>query len=126
MRVFRPILVGGALSVFMVGGCAGVPPAQIAQSAGTIIGSAIAPGIGAPIGSLIGMVAGLVLQDHADRANERHERTVLTEQMGGRGQSAEASGSSMVPEGPPVRVWVDETMREGRLVAGHFEVRPLP
>ena len=126
MRDLRRIVVGGTLSLLVASGCASVPPGQIAQTAGTIIGSAIAPGIGAPIGSLVGMLTGLVLQGHIDRANEKHERTVLNDQLGGPGQVAGGSGSSADPSGVPTRVWVDETLRDGRLAVGHFEVRYLP
>ena len=126
MRDLRRFLVGGSLSLAVLNGCASVPPGQIAQTAGTIIGSVIAPGIGAPIGSLVGMLTGLVLQGQVDRANERHERTVLSEQMGGAAPAGGPSDSSTNPSGPPARVWVDETLRDGRLVAGHFEVRHLP
>lgn len=121
MRLLRLILVGG---MAVTSGCASVPPGQIVQAAGSIIGSAIAPGVGAPIGSLLGMLTGLVLQGHLDRANERRERVVLSDQLGGDGRVVDSSGLGL--QGTPTRVWVDETMREGRLIAGHFEVRHLP
>ena len=122
MRNFRSVLVGGGLAALLAGGCAGVPPAQAVQTAGTIIGSAIAPGIGAPIGSLIGLLAGLVVQDQADKANEKQERKDLSGRMG----TAAAGGEDAPPQGEPVRVWVDETVHDGRLLAGHFDVRYLP
>ena len=106
----------------MAAGCAGVSPGQVAQTAGTIAGSVIAPGIGAPIGSLVGLIAGLVLQDHMDKVNEKKERVVLNDQLGGQGSADSAPGA----QGEATRVWVDETMRDGRLMAGHFEVRTLP
>ena len=122
MRDFRSVLVGGGLAALLADGCAGVPPAQVAQTAGTIVGSAIAPGIGAPIGSLIGLLAGLVVQDQADKANEKQERKDLSGRMG----TVAAEGEGTPPQGEPVRVWVDETVHDGRLLAGHFDVRYLP
>ena len=125
MARFRAILVAGALAVGMASGCAGVSPGQVAQTAGTIAGSIIAPGIGAPIGSLVGLLAGMVLQGHMDKVNEKKERVVLNDQLGGQGGQGRAD-SAPGAQGEPTRVWVDETMRDGRLMAGHFEVRTLP
>ena len=112
------------LTVGVCAGCAGVPPAQIAQTAGTIAGSAIAPGIGAPIGSLVGLVAGMLVQSQVDKVTEKRERKELGDQMA-TGSSAALPPQEPPPSGTPTRVWVDETMRNGRLVAGHFDVRDL-
>ena len=125
MGRFRAILVAGALALGMASGCAGVSPGQVAQTAGTIVGSVIAPGIGAPIGSLVGLLAGLVLQGEMDKANEKKERVVLNDQLGGQGGQGRADAAPGA-QGEPIRVWVDEAMRDGRLMAGHFEVRTLP
>lgn len=105
-------------------GCAGIPPAQVGQTAGTIAGSAIAPGIGAPLGALVGLLAGMVVQQHTDKVTERRERKDLGDQLGRPGIAG--ADPEAVPAGEPVRVWVDETLKDGRLMAGHFEVRYLP
>ncbi|MBI4343086.1 MAG: hypothetical protein HY599_06935 [Candidatus Omnitrophica bacterium] len=124
MRRFRSVLVGGTLAALLASGCAGVPPAQVIQTAGTILGSAIAPGVGAPIGSLVGLLTGLVVQGQVDKANQKHERKDLSDRLGA-GDAAHRVEASATP-GEPVRVWVDETVQDGRLVAGHFDVRQLP
>ena len=119
-----PRLLVAVLTVGVSAGCAGVPPAQLAQTAGTIAGSAIAPGIGAPIGSLVGLVAWMLVQGQVDKVTEKRERKELGDQMA-TGASAPAPAQEPPPSGIPTRVWVDETMRNGRLVAGHFDVRDL-
>lgn len=109
----------------MLTGCASVPPAQIGQAAGTIAGGAIVPGLGAPIGALVGMLAGLVLQGKMDQATATRERQELGSQLAHRpAPGAEAPGQSA--SGTPVRVWVDETFHDGRLLAGHFDTRAIP
>ena len=117
-------LLVAVLAIGLCAGCAGVSPTQVGQTAGTIAGSAIAPGIGAPIGSLVGLVAGLLVQGHVDKVTEKRERKDLGDQMG-TGSSAALPPQETPPSGTPTRVWVDETMRDGRLVAGHFDVRDL-
>ena len=119
----RGVLVGVA-ALWLTTGCAAVPPAQVGQTAGTIAGAAIAPGIGAPVGALIGMVAGMLVQGHVDKATETRERRELGDQLRTTPADAGAEDSSL--QGTPVRVWVDEAVRQGRLVAGHFDVRYLP
>ena len=118
-------LVGGVAFLFALSGCAGVPPAQVAQTAGTIIGSAIAPGVGAPLGSLVGLLAGMVVQGQVDKATEIQERQELGNRLGGAAPSATGSAAAAA-QGEPTRVWVDEAMHGGRLIAGHFDVRSLP
>ena len=119
----RQFLVG-VMGLLLSGGCAGVPPAQLGQAAGTIAGAAIAPGIGAPLGALVGALAGMLMQGHVDKVTEQHERKELSDQLVvGSLPAAERETPS---QGEPVRVWVDETVQEGRLVAGHFDVRALP
>ena len=105
-------------------GCASMNPAQIGQTAGTILGSAIVPGIGAPLGALVGLLGGMLVQGQIDKVTETKERRTLGDQMA----SAPAAGTepSADPLGAPTRVWVDETFHNGRLMAGHFDTRPIP
>lgn len=112
------------MGVVLCSGCAGISPAQLGQTAGTIAGAAIVPGVGAPIGALIGTLAGMVMQKKVDQLTEDRERKELS----GRLVVAQkpAAESLIVPQGSPVRVWVDETVQEGRLSAGHFDVRQIP
>jgi hypothetical protein len=118
------MLLVGVSACMTAAGCAAVPPAQIGQTAGTLAGGVIAPGIGAPIGALVGALAGMLVQGQVDKATETRERRELGDQLqapsGGAGADAEA------PRGVPVRVWVDESMKDGRRIAGHFDVRHLP
>jgi len=112
---WRPVIAASLL----LSGCAGLSPAQIGQTAGIIAGGAIAPGIGAPVGALVGLLAGMIVQGHVDKVTERHERQTL-------GQELATGPVADPPATPPlaqVRVWVDETVRNGRLVPGHFDVR---
>ena len=111
------------VAVMTVGlaGCAGLSPLQVGQTAGTIAGAALAPGIGAPLGSLVGLLAGMVVQGEVDKSTEKHERKTLGEELAGRATAAAAPGA----QGTPVRVWVDEIEQDGRLIAGHFDVRNL-
>ena len=108
-----------------VAGCAGVAPQQVGQMVGSVAGAVIAPGIGAPVGGLIGLLAGTVVQKRVDQVTEQHERVDLGRQL----KTASASGAGngdAPPVGTPTRVWVDETFRNGRLVAGTFEQRYIP
>ena len=121
MRV-RPLLVGGAS--LLLASCASVPPPQVGQTIGAIVGGGIAPGIGAPLGALVGLLGGMLIQGEIDKGTEKKERRTLGDQLA----SAPAGGGpqpSDVPTGQPTRVWVDETMQNGRLLAGHFETRPI-
>ena len=119
------------LSVFMglfAEGCSALPPAQMGQVAGTLIGAAVAPGLGGAVGGMIGTLAGLVVQGEMDHQTENKERTVLGEQLeenpSPKTQGAAAQETpQQTLEGVPVRVWVDETTQGGRTVAGHFEER---
>ena len=124
-RTGRQAVVIGVISLGMASGCAGVSPAHLGQTAGTIAGSAIAPGIGAPLGALFGLVAGMLVQNEVDKVTEKHERKTLSEQLGG-ASAPLADGAEELPQGVPTRVWVDETVQDGRLIAGHFETRPIP
>lgn len=128
----RRLFLVGAGSLMLATGCASVSPLHAGQTLGTIVGAAIAPGIGAPIGAIVGMLAGMVVQQEADKVTERRERKDLGEQLAtGPRLPAGATASSAPPaggaalQGEPMRVWVDETVQEGRLIAGHFDVRYL-
>ena len=114
----------GLLTAAVLGGCAAVPPAQVGQAAGTIAGAALVPGVGAPLGALVGLLAGMLVQGEVDKVNEKRERKDLNDQLA-RGSTAETAEGGP-PSGDPVRVWVDESVRDGRLLTGHFEVRYLP
>jgi hypothetical protein len=121
----RSFLVGVS-SVLLASGCAAIPPSQLGQTAGTIAGAALAPGIGAPIGALVGLLAGMVVQGEVDKATEKRERKELGEQLTVKPSSASESELERPLLGEPIRVWVDETVQEGRLIAGHFDARYLP
>ena len=113
------------LMLSLTTGCAGMAPAQLGQTAGTIVGSAIAPGIGAPLGALMGMLAGLLVQNEVDKVTEKTERKTLGEQLAQRTPSP-GTAEAGPPLSTPTRIWVDETVKEGRLLAGHFDVRYVP
>lgn len=119
MRRLPRFLVGVTLAL-AAAGCAGVGPAHIAQTAGTIAGSALAPGIGAPIGSLVGLALGLLVQREVDKVTEQRERRELGDQLARK--PADPSDAA-APQGEPVRVWVDEQVRDGHLIPGHFAAR---
>lgn len=106
-------------------GCAGFAPAQVGQIAGTIAGAAAAPGIGAPLGALIGMLAGAAVQHQTDKVTESRERVDLGRQLNPPSGATQPT-TAPAPIGTPTRVWVDETVQDGRLLAGHFDVRALP
>lgn len=111
--------------LFLITGCASVSPAQVGQTTGSIVGAVLAPGIGMPLGALVGTLAGLVIENQMDKVREQEEHVELTQQL-----NAPAEGPSAQPSetafGQPTRVWVDETVDNGRLMAGHFEVRNIP
>ena len=115
------ILVG-ILTLTLCGGCAGVSPAQAGQTIGTIAGQMIAPGIGAPFGALAGLLAGMVFQKKVDQVTEKKERRELNDQLAV-GQVQAPAESEAVPQGQPIRVWIDEMVQDGRVIAGHFGVR---
>ncbi len=112
------------MSVLVSSGCAGIAPVQIGQTAGTIAGAVLVPGVGAPVGALVGLMAGMVVQEQVDKVTEKRERKELGEQLA----VGAAPGSETIPppQGQLIRVWVDETFQDGRLLAGHFDVRYLP
>lgn len=120
----RRILVGALVAVSL-GGCAGISPSQVGQTVGTIAGSAIVPGVGAPLGALVGLLAGLLVQGKVDQVTETRERKELGDQLAT--DTGPAPSDAVAPPlGEPVRVWVDETVHDGRMVAGHFDTRYIP
>ena len=124
MHVGARSLIAG-LSVMLVSGCAALSPIQLGQTAGTIAGAAAVPGLGAPLGALLGTVVGSVFQKEVDKVTEKRERKELTEQFGQDRISSSASLRAARPQGEPIRVWVDEVMRDGDVLTGHFEMRHL-
>ena len=122
----RRLFLVGAVGCLLVSGCAGLPPAQVGQTAGTIAGAVIAPGIGAPIGALVGMLAGMVVQGEIDKVTEKHERRDLSRELGAGPGAGSPPTNSLPLQGQPVRVWVDESLHAGRRIAGHFDVRYIP
>ena len=98
-------------------------PTQLGQTAGSIAGGALAPGVGVPVGALVGTLAGLLVEHKLDLVREDKERTELSNQL--TAPDAPQAVSLEQPTGEPTRVWVDEQLLQGRLTAGHFEVRPL-
>lgn len=119
----RRYLLVGAMAALISGGCSGMAPAQVGQTAGTIVGAVIAPGIGPPLGALAGLLGGMLVQGEMDKVTEKRERKTLGDQLASR--SAGPPKEAAPPYGEPTRVWVDETVQGGRLVAGHFEIRSL-
>jgi len=113
------------VALLCVTGCAGMSPTQVGQTAGSIAGAALAPGLGMPLGALLGTLAGLVFEQRLDQVREKRERVELNDQLA-RPSSPMTSESSIPPVGAPTRVWVDERVEAGRLLAGHFEVRSVP
>ena len=115
----------GLQTILLLAGCASVSPMQVGQMAGGIAGSAIAPGPGTQLGALIGTMAGMLVQGHIEKKQEDSERQTLTRDL--RAPSGAAGGeTTMASLGTPTRVWVDEQMADGRLIAGHFEERAIP
>jgi hypothetical protein len=121
----RRTLLCWTVAAGMLAGCAGVSPTQVGQTAGSIAGAALAPGFGMPLGALLGTLAGLVFEQQLDQVREKQERVELGDQLA-RPSSPIPSESSTPPAGIPTRVWVDERVESGRLLAGHFEVRSVP
>ncbi len=120
----RQILVAG-LSLVLVSGCAAISPVQIGQTVGMIGGATAVPGLGAPVGALLGTIVGTIFQKRFDQVTEQRERKELAEQPGTPAVAISQSKPIAPPQGEPVRVWVDEVMRGGNILAGHFEVRRL-
>ena len=120
-------LVAVGCSWLIATGCAAMAPQQLGQVVGTVAGSVLAPGIGAPIGGLIGLLTGMVVQKRVDEVTETRERVELGEQLktGPAGSPSAVEGQALL-SGLPTRVWVDETWRDGRVIAGSFQERYIP
>lgn len=118
----RSIRIVWLISGLLVSGCAGLAPAQVGQTVGTIAGAVVAPGLGAPLGSLAGLLAGLLVQGEVDKVVARRERTELGQQFEAKPVQPQ---DGQPPLGAPTRVWVDETFQNGRLIPAHFDVRAL-
>ena len=98
---------------------------QVGQTAGTIAGAAIVPGVGAPLVAIVGLLAGMVVQGQVDKVTEKHERKSLSDELATGTHRPDVEESAAPPQGQPQRVWVDEIVKDGRLVGGHFDVRYL-
>ncbi len=120
----RRAIIVGIVGVVVLSGCSSVSPPQVGQAVGGIIGTAIAPGVGTQLGSIAGMLAGMLAQGQIDKANEKRERRTLGDQMATKGASLRTE-SPVLASGTPTRVWVDETVQDGRLIAGHFDTQYL-
>ena len=115
------------IAAIAASGCAhGVTGAGIGHVVGGAAGL-IAPPL-APVGAILGYVMGASVDQwlantpeakarEADR--QRQERQLLDQQMVG------GFGPAGGQPGEPVRVWIDETLHDGRLVAGHFGSQTL-
>lgn len=114
------------IGLLVVAGCAGVSPVQVGQTAGSIAGAVLVPGLGMPIGTIAGTLAGLVIEGQLDKVREKKERVDLAKQLQSSPPAAPAAVPSERPLGHPARVWVDEQLQQGRLIAGHFESRVIP
>jgi hypothetical protein len=68
----------------------------------------------------------LVVARQMDKTREPREHAELSKQLGRAASTASPDAASTSMLGPTTRVWVDEHVREGRRVAGHFETRHLP
>ena len=118
-------LLGGA-------GCAGMSPTQSGYLLGSIAGGAAAGPAGAAVGSLVGTLAGALAAKPLEQHREKVERKQLQDQLGApapvTAQQPTAPSEIAQPDGPMVmaRVWVDERIERGRVVAGHFEERSIP
>ena len=125
IRRFASILLG----VWCLSGCA-ASATQVGQTAGGLLGGLLVPGIGAGLGALVGTVAGLAVDQELDKAHEKKERVELSQQLQPRpGSDAVALPHERLadaPAGQPSRVWVDEAMQDGSVLAGHFEERVIP
>lgn len=111
-------------SLLLASGCANLMPHQAGQTLGAILGGAVAPGIGVPMGSVLGSLAGMVIQRKMNKADEKRERVELGRHV----KPGDAPGAIEQASAPrqPARVWIDETSQNGRMIAGHYEILPLP
>jgi len=80
---------------------------------------------GVPAGPIVGTLTGILVQGQVDKATEKRERKELGEQLAVGSRAAQPAGANASPQGEPVRVWVDESVSDGRLIAGHFDTPPV-
>ncbi len=99
-------------------------PAQVGQATGTIAGAALVPGVGAPFGALVGTLAGLVVEHELDKVREQKERVELSRELQ-MPTPAQSLGEHAPASGQPSRVWVDEWLKDGQVIPGHFEARNI-
>ena len=121
MHRTAPVLITLCLAT----GCASVPPSQVANAAGTVAAMAVAvtpAAPAAPLVQLLGHFGSMLIQRKEDQVTETRERRELAEQMAGSGSILQGDPLA----GEPVRVWVDETLKDGRILPGRFEVRYVP
>ena len=116
--------VAGFVAVCCLSGCA-TSPTQIGQTAGGLLGSLLIPGVGTGLGALVGTVAGLAVENELDKSHQQKERAELSQQLQQR-PAAASIPQREEPVGQPARVWVDEAMKNGSVMAGHFEERVIP
>lgn len=109
----------GLLVLVLVSGCSGVSATQLGHTVGALAGIAVPAA--SPVTTLVGMLAGMMVDHNIQKAEDNRERRSLSDQLG-----VGSPGASAAAIGDPVRVWVDETVREGRILSGHFDVRHLP
>jgi outer membrane lipoprotein SlyB len=121
MRRLKPTLV---VAFLFTCGCASVSPTQAGHTAGAFIGGVILPGIGMPIGTAVGYLAGLVVEKKIDEDRDKKEKVELSQKLQDPPESSNIS-SNLSAEYPG-RIWIDEQVHEGKLIAGHFEERVIP
>src|SRR3989338_3873700 len=109
----------GLLVLVLVSGCSGMSATQLGHAVGALVAVAV-PAV-SPATTLIGTLAGMMIDNKIQKAEDSLERRSLNDQLG-----VGSPGAAAAAIGDPVRVWVDETVREGRVLAGHFDVRHLP
>ena len=120
----RESVIASLAALVMGAGGSGGSPTQVGQTAGGIAGSFLAPGIGSTVGALVGTLAGMVVEEQVDKAREQKERVDLGHELATSPMSTAAAAGGLLM-GQPTRVWVDEQVQNGRLIVGHFEVRPV-
>lgn len=106
-------------------GCASVRPQELGHLVGTMAGGLLGGPPGAALGSLLGVALGGAVDRQIDQQQQKKERQVLAERMKQPSTVQPGTHAAIASPGELERVWVDEQVVNGRLVPGHFEVRPL-
>lgn len=141
----RRLLCSTLLTLGLLGasGCAGMSAMESGYLLGSIAGGAAAGPAGAALGSAVGSLAGAMVAKPLEQHREKTERKELEAQLGApeagappadgsRSEPPGAAASSGRPAvgsaggGTPARIWVDERIERGHVVAGHFEQRSIP